>query len=103
MQLRFTFYVLRIMTTPQSAVTILDGDAVRRALTRIAHEILERNGGADGLVLVGVQTRGIPLARRIASLIKQFEDADVPVYELDVTRYRDGRRGQAEGGKGKGL
>jgi pyrimidine operon attenuation protein / uracil phosphoribosyltransferase len=100
---RITFHVSLSMSAPQPAVTILDGDAVRRALTRIAHEILERNDGADGLVLVGVRTRGIPLARRIASLIKQFEGADVPVYELDVTPYRDDRRGQAAGGKGKSL
>jgi pyrimidine operon attenuation protein/uracil phosphoribosyltransferase len=74
-------------------VTILDGDAVRRALTRIAHEILERNGGPDDLVLLGVRTRGVPLAQRIASLIRQFEDVDVPVHELDATAYRDDRKG----------
>jgi pyrimidine operon attenuation protein/uracil phosphoribosyltransferase len=73
---------------------LLDAEAVRRALTRIAHEILERNGGAEGLLLVGVRTRGKPIAQRIASLIKRFEGTDVPVYELDVTPYRDDRRGE---------
>ena len=65
---------------------------MRRALTRIAHEILERNGGPTDLVLLGVRTRGVPLAGRIALLIKQFEGEDVPVRELDVTAYRDDRR-----------
>ena len=73
------------------AITILDTDGMRRALTRIAHEILERNGGTEGLLLMGVRTRGLPLARRIADLIRQFEGAEVPVHELDVTAYRDDR------------
>ena len=81
------------MTDTQSSVNLLDAEAVRRALTRIAHEILERNGGAEGLVLVGVRTRGKPIAQRIASLIKRFEGTEVPVHELDVTPYRDDRRG----------
>jgi pyrimidine operon attenuation protein/uracil phosphoribosyltransferase len=68
---------------------------MRRAITRIAHEIMERNGGAEGLILVGVHTRGAPLARRIATLIRLFEEANVPVYELDVTPYRDDRRDRA--------
>jgi pyrimidine operon attenuation protein/uracil phosphoribosyltransferase len=75
----------------RSPVTLLDAEAMRRALTRIAHEILERNGGAEGLVLIGVRTRGGPLARRIAELIEQFEGAQVPVGELDVTPFRDDR------------
>jgi pyrimidine operon attenuation protein/uracil phosphoribosyltransferase len=64
---------------------------MRRALTRIAHEILERNGGAQGLIFIGTRTRGVPLAHRIAGLIKQFEGTDVPVAELDITPYRDDR------------
>jgi pyrimidine operon attenuation protein/uracil phosphoribosyltransferase len=79
------------MNGPRQTVTILDSEAVRRALTRIAHEILERNGGSEGLMLLGVQTRGLPLAQRIAALIGQFEGSTVPVYELDVTPYRDDR------------
>src|SRR4051812_33654672 len=86
------------MTDPQQTVTILDKEAIRRALTRIAHEILERNGGSDGLVLLGVHTRGLPIARRISALIGQFEGSDVRVHELDVTPYRDDRdRGPASG------
>src|SRR4051812_14527011 len=75
----------------QQGITILDKDGMRRALTRIAHEILERNGGTEGLLLMGVRTRGLPLAMRIADLIRQFEGAEVPVYQLDVTPYRDDR------------
>ncbi len=68
---------------------ILDADDVRRALTRIAHEIVERNGGVEGLVLVGIRSRGAPIARRLAELIDQHEGASVPVGELDITYYRD--------------
>ena len=68
---------------------ILTQDDVRRALTRMAHEILERHRGADGLVLAGIRTRGLPLARRIAAKILEFEGAVVPVAALDVTPYRD--------------
>src|SRR3989442_482122 len=82
------------MSEPQKSVSLLDAEAMRRALTRIAHEILERNGGTEGLVLVGVRTRGRPIAQRIADLIKQFEGTEVLVTELDVTPYRDDRRGQ---------
>src|SRR5919202_1871615 len=78
----------------RQTVSILDSEGRRRALTRIAHEIMERNGGAEGLILVGVRTRGVPLAWRIAGLIRQFEGDEVPVYELDVTPYRDDRRGR---------
>ena len=68
---------------------ILDADGLRRALTRIAHEIVERNGGVDGLVLVGIRSRGVPIARRLAGLIEQHEGASVPVGSLDITFYRD--------------
>lgn len=68
---------------------IMDGDAMRRALTRIAHEILERNHGVEDLVLVGIRRRGVPLARTIAENIKRIEGNDVPVGELDITLYRD--------------
>jgi pyrimidine operon attenuation protein/uracil phosphoribosyltransferase len=56
---------------------------------RIAHEIVETQGGTDGLVLLGIQTRGVPLARRIASALHEIEGVSVPVGELDVTLYRD--------------
>ena len=67
----------------------MDADDVRRAITRIAHEILERNGGVDALAVVGIQTRGAFLARRIASEIKDIEEVSVPVGILDITLYRD--------------
>ena len=68
---------------------VLDADGLRRALTRIAHEIVERNGGVDGLVLVGIRSRGVPLANRLAALIEQHEATPVPVGSLDITFYRD--------------
>ena len=68
---------------------ILDADDVRRGLTRIAHEIVERNGGVDGLVLVGIRSRGVPIARRLAALIEQHEGESVPVGSIDITYYRD--------------
>ena len=69
--------------------TILEQDEIRRALTRVAHEILERNGGAGDLVLIGLHTRGVPLARRLVSLIEEFERSATPVGELDIGFYRD--------------
>ena len=71
---------------------VLDAPAINRALTRIAHEILERNKGADHLVLLGIPTRGVPLAVRIGSRIEAVEGAAVPVGALDVTMYRDDLR-----------
>lgn len=68
---------------------ILDEDGIRRALSRIAHEILERNQGTAGLTLVGIHRRGVPLAKRLAGFIEQFEGASVPVGELDITMFRD--------------
>jgi len=69
--------------------SIMTADDVRRALTRIAHEIVEWNQGTDRLVLVGLRTRGVPLAQRIASRIAEFEGVSVPLGQLDVTLYRD--------------
>jgi pyrimidine operon attenuation protein / uracil phosphoribosyltransferase len=68
---------------------ILDGEGLRRAITRIAHEIIEKNGGAEGLVLAGIRRRGYPLAQRIAAKIREFEGVDLPVGALDITLYRD--------------
>lgn len=68
---------------------ILDQSAMNRALTRIAHEILEKNKGGDNLVLVGIKTRGVPLTKRLQEKIKQIENITVPVGELDITLYRD--------------
>lgn len=68
---------------------VLDEEAIRRSLTRIAHEIIEKNKGIDGCILVGIRTRGIFLAQRLAERIKQIEGANIPVGELDITLYRD--------------
>lgn len=71
------------------ARTVLEGAEISRALTRISHEIIEANKGADELVLVGIPTRGVMLARRIAETITRIEGTQVPVAQLDVTMYRD--------------
>ena len=68
---------------------ILGQDQIRRAIARIAHEVLERNGGANDIILVGIHTRGVPLAGRLAGLIEEFEDARPPVGALDIGLYRD--------------
>ncbi len=68
---------------------ILSADDIRRALTRIAHEIVERNKGTEDLAFVGVRTRGVPLAQRLAERIKHFEKASIPVGTLDIGLYRD--------------
>jgi pyrimidine operon attenuation protein/uracil phosphoribosyltransferase len=67
----------------------MDADRMARALTRISHEILERNRATDDLALVGIRTRGVPLARRIAANLKQITGADVATGALDITLYRD--------------
>jgi pyrimidine operon attenuation protein/uracil phosphoribosyltransferase len=68
---------------------LLSQDEIRRALTRIAHQILERNQGVDNLVLVGMHTRGVPLAQRLVERIHEFEGKEVPVGALDIRLYRD--------------
>ena len=73
----------------QLKARVMEPDEVRRALTRIAHEIVERNKGTDDLVIVGIRTRGGPLADRVARLIAEFEGVDLPSGALDVTLYRD--------------
>ena len=69
--------------------TLLSAEDMQRALVRVAHEIVERNKGAKDLVLVGMQTRGVPLARRLATTIKDLEGINVPVGSLDISLYRD--------------
>ena len=71
---------------------IMNQEDVRRALTRVAHEILEYNRGAEELVIVGIHTRGVHIARRIAANLAEFEDIEVPVATLDVSLYRDDTR-----------
>ena len=73
----------------QIKARIMEADDVRRALLRIAHEIVERNKGTDDLVLVGIRTRGAPLAERIATAIESFEGGTIAHGALDVTLYRD--------------
>ena len=68
---------------------VMDADRMSRALTRIAHEILERNRGLDEVALVGVRTRGVPIARRLAQLLREINGDHVPTGSLDITLYRD--------------
>src|SRR5699024_10403396 len=70
---------------------IVDGSSMKRALTRITYEIIEQNKGVDDLVFVGIKTRGIYLAKRLAKRMEQLEGVQVPVGSLDITLYRDDR------------
>lgn len=72
-----------------NAHTVLTADDIRRAIRRIAHEIVERNRGLEGVVLVGMRTRGVPLAGRLAVALREFERVDVPLGALDIGLYRD--------------
>jgi pyrimidine operon attenuation protein/uracil phosphoribosyltransferase len=67
----------------------MDAEDLRRAVTRIAHEIVEHNQGPEGVILVGLQTGGVPLARRLAETLQQIEGVDVPIGTIDVAFYRD--------------
>ena len=75
--------------TIREKAEIIDAEGLRRIITRIAHEIVERNKGTQDLVLVGVRRRGVPLAQRIAAKIKEFEGSEVPQGAVDITLYRD--------------
>lgn len=75
--------------TFKARAKVLDNDDVSRVIRRISHEILERNKGSAGLTLVGVRTRGVYLARRLAATIGEIEGTTVPVGELDIAFYRD--------------
>jgi pyrimidine operon attenuation protein/uracil phosphoribosyltransferase len=81
-------------TIPEDARDVLTADEISRALRRIGHEILERNKGASDLVLLGIPSRGAPLARRLGAAITAVEGVDVPVGELDITLHRDDLRRQ---------
>lgn len=72
--------------------TVFEAEDIDRVLTRISHEIIERAKGADHLVLLGIQSRGVPLAERIGAKISGFENVEVPVGALDITMYRDDLR-----------
>ncbi|WP_300082128.1 bifunctional pyr operon transcriptional regulator/uracil phosphoribosyltransferase PyrR [Propioniciclava sp.] len=82
----------QILPRPDDARVIWDAPDVSRALRRIAAQIVEANRGTDNLVLLGIPTRGAPLAQRLGTLIATAEGADVPVGELDITLYRDDLR-----------
>jgi pyrimidine operon attenuation protein/uracil phosphoribosyltransferase len=77
------------MSTTKEKALILDRPAIDRALTRVAHEILEKNKGAKNLGLIGIQRGGVHLAKRLADKIKAIEGVEVPVGSLDITMYRD--------------
>src|SRR6478609_5486066 len=77
-----------------SGRTVLSASDVSRALRRIAHEILEHNKGADDLVLLGIPSRGVELARRLADLVREVEGTEVPTGSLDITMHRDDLRHQ---------
>ena len=73
----------------REAVQVMDQDDIRRALTRIAHEIVEKNHGAKEIALVGILSHGVPLAERLARILSQIEGIQVPVGRLDIALYRD--------------
>ncbi len=75
--------------TQAGGVSVMEADDIRRALTRIAHEIVERNHGVADVALVGVLTRGVPLAERLQAALEQIEGVTVPVGKLDIGLYRD--------------
>ncbi len=76
----------------RDGLAVLDAEEIRRALTRIAHEILERTHGGEEVMLLGIPTRGVPLARRLAARVGEFEGLEVPCGSLDVTMHRDDLR-----------
>ncbi len=75
---------------------VMDETAINRAINRIAHEIVETNKGAEEIVLIGIIARGVPIAKRLAKVIKATEEFDVPVGELDVSLYRDDLRNKGQ-------
>ena len=81
-----TYQQKALMTMPSK---ILDHDAIRRAVSRVAHEVLEKNKGTEDLCIVGIRTRGAVLAERLKECIKQIEKVEIPVGILDITLYRD--------------
>jgi pyrimidine operon attenuation protein/uracil phosphoribosyltransferase len=77
------------ITEGRLKATVMDADQIRRSLSRIAHEIVERNRGVDGVVLIGIVSKGDVLARRLAAVLARLEKCAVPFGSLDVTRHRD--------------
>src|ERR1700677_2291456 len=76
-------------TTLTQKAQLMSGSEIERTLVRLAHEILEKNGGVEGLGLVGIRRRGVPIAERLGKMITRIESAKVPVGTLDITFYRD--------------
>lgn len=76
-------------TAMQMKKIVLDDQTIDRTLTRMAHEIVEKNKGVKDVILVGIKTRGVPLAKRLQQKIKHIEKVEVPIGELDITLYRD--------------
>jgi len=72
-----------------SGTVIVDAEMMRRAIVRLAHEIVEENGGTTGLVLVGIRSRGVPLTQRLIDVIESFEGTRIPMGVIDITLYRD--------------
>ncbi len=68
---------------------LMSASEIQRTLVRLAHEVVEKNNGVEGLALIGIRRRGVPLAQRIAKVINQIEHAQIPVGSLDITLYRD--------------
>jgi pyrimidine operon attenuation protein/uracil phosphoribosyltransferase len=81
--------VIEMIEGLRQKAQILDAEGIRRALVRIAHELVERNKGTENLALIGIQRRGVPLARRLSNYIKEIEGSPVLVGILDITLYRD--------------
>lgn len=77
------------MSSTRSERMVMDAQEMSRALSRISHEILERNKGSQGLALVGIRTGGVYLAQRLVTRIQQIEKRDIPIGDLDITLYRD--------------
>lgn len=83
------FFLSGDTMTANTARTVMDRETIRRALTRIAHEILEKNQGTERLALVGIHTRGVDLAQRLVTRIEENEGVKLPHGEIDITLYRD--------------
>ena len=77
------------MEVKQTSRTVMDAQEINRALTRVAHEVIEKNHGITNVALVGIRTGGVYLAKRLAKKLQEIEGTEVPVGELDITLYRD--------------
>ena len=77
------------MAATTDSKVVMDAQAIERALTRVAHEVLERNKGTDGLCLIGIRSRGVHLAQRLRTKIAAIEGVDLPMGIIDITLYRD--------------